>query len=207
MPGTLTRAAITTDHAAYAARRPAERSRMIPLRRSRRIRVGDMLSFSFENAATLEYQVQEMVFTERLTEPTHVDHELEIYGRMLPTSHSLVATMLVELTDPLTVKSELARLDGLQRSVRIEVERQGAQGSPWTARGEEIAGTDEDLPETSALVSVHMLRFRFGDAARDAFRDPAVGASLVVDHHGYADDTPISGDLRTALLADLTLAG
>jgi hypothetical protein len=202
MPVTLDPARITTDHAAYAATRTDERARMIAVRRGRRIRVGDMLAFAFENAETLAYQVQEMVFTERLTDPADVAHELELYERMLPDAHSLVATMLVELTDPATIKNELARLEGLQRSISLEI---GTGSDRLLVRGEEIPGPDEDPDVPSTLVSVHVLRFRLTDAARDAFRDPAVPALLVVDHEGYADDAPISGDTRTALLADLTL--
>jgi hypothetical protein len=202
MPATLDQAQINTDHADYAARRQAERARMIPIRRVRRVRVGDMLAFAFENAETLAYQVQEMVFTERLTTPAEVAHEIESYARLLPDSHSLVATMLIELTDPATIKSEFARLEGLQRSIRLEI---GRGDTTLAATGEEIAGPDEDPDTPSTLVSVHMLRFRFSDAARDAFRDPSVPVSLVVDHDGYADDAPVDGATRTALLADLAL--
>lgn len=202
MPSALDQTQFTTDHAAYAARRPAERARMIPVRRGRRVRVGDMLAFAFENAETLGYQVQEMVFTERLSELAEVAHEAELYGRMLPDSHSLVATMLIELTDPATIKGELARLEGLQRSIRLEI---GAGASALAVPGEEIAGPDEDPDAPSTLVSVHVLRFRLSDAARDAFRDPSVPAALLVDHEGYADDAPITGETRMALLADLTL--
>src|SRR5690242_20100574 len=115
MPRSLSFDDVTLDHEAYAERRPEERSRMIAVRRERKVRVGDMLSFSFENVETLAYQVQEMAYTERLSDPAELDHEIDLYGRMLPDSHSLVATMLVELTDPSTVKDELARLEGLQR--------------------------------------------------------------------------------------------
>ena len=174
---------------------------MIALRRERKIRVGDMLSFAFENTATLTYQVQEMVFTERLTDADQVAHELDAYGRMLPDSHSLVATMLVELTDPETVRDELARLDGLQQAIRLEI----GGANPYYVTAEEIAGLDEDPSQPGPLVSVHVFRFRFNAEARDAFRDPAQPVELVVDHPEYADAAPIAGAARTALIADLAL--
>jgi len=201
LSGSWNAASITVDHEAYAQRRPTDRSRLIALRRERRIRVGDMLSFSFENAATLTYQVQEMVFTERLIDPQDIEHELDVYGGMLPDSYGLVATMLVELTDPETVRDELARLDGLQRAVRLEV---GGE-NPYYVTAEEIPGPDEDPTQPGPLVSVHVFRFRFNAAARDAFRDPAQPVELVVDHPEYADAAPIAGAVRTALIADLAL--
>jgi hypothetical protein len=203
MSVTFSAASITLDHEAYARRRSEERTRLINVRRERRVRVGDMLSFSFENAETLLYQVQEMVFTERLGDPSELDHEIELYGRMLPDSHSLVATMLVELTDPDTIKDELARLEGLQHSVSIVV---GNPGASYRVSAEEIAGPDEDPDTPSTLVSVHVLRFRFTTAARDAFRDPAQPAELVIDHDEYSDGSAIDGATRTALLADLALS-
>jgi hypothetical protein len=201
LSGSWNAASITLDHEAYAQRRPAERSRMIAIRRERKIHVGDMLSFAFENTATLTYQVQEMVFTERLADAADVAHELDVYGPMLPDSHSLVATMFVELTDPETVRDELARLDGLQRAVRLEI----GGANPYYVTAEEIAGPDEDSAQPGPLVSVHVFRFRFNAAARDAFRDPAQPVELVVDHPEYADAAPITGALRTALIADLAL--
>lgn len=190
---------VITDHAAYTESRPELRQRMIPLRASRRVRVGDVLLFEFENAETLRYQVQEMVYTERLTEPAEVQHEVELYGRMMPSSHELCATMFIELSDTSAVRSELARLSGIQDAVSIEV-------GEHVVRSSELPGPDEDpkAPDRET-VSVHVLRFRFDDAARDAFRDPDVPARLVVDHAEYSDDTPITGETRLSLLADLAL--
>jgi hypothetical protein len=192
---------VVTDHAAYAESRAELRRRMIPLRAGRRVRVGDVLLFEFENVDTLRYQVQEMVYTERLTDPAEIQHEVELYGRMLPTSHELCATMFIELSDTSTVRAELARLAGIQDAVSIEV---GEHVVP----SYELPGLDEDPDATSReTVSVHVLRFRFDDAARDAFRDPEVPARLVVEHPEYSDDTPIDGETRLGLLADLALEG
>lgn len=189
---------VITDHEAYAATRPATRTRMIPIRAGRRVRVGDMLLFEFENAETLRYQVQEMVYTERLTDPGEIAHEIEVYSRLLPTSHSLAATMFVELDVLEAVRTELDRLEGIQRCVSLEI---GGE----VARAVEIPGPDEDPESPSATVSVHMLRFPLTDAQRDAFRDPSVPVELVVDHPEYSDGTPITGSARTSLIADLAL--
>ena len=195
----LSAADVVTDHAAYAESRPEVRRRMIPLRAGRRIRVGDLLMFEFENVDTLRYQVQEMVYTERLTDPAEIQREVELYGRMLPTSHELCATMFIELAETSTVRAELARLAGIQNAVTLEV---GEHVVP----SYELPGLDEDPDAPNReTVSVHVLRFQFDDAARDAFRDPEVPARLVVEHDEYSDDTPITGQTRLSLLADLTL--
>jgi hypothetical protein len=193
--------AIVTDPEAYLARRTAERDRMIPLRRTRRVRLGDRVVLEFENAETLQYQVQEMVFAEHVTDPAEVQHEVDAYGRLLPSSHELCATFLIELEDLDTVREELTRLAGLQHALSIRLD---SGEEALVAPGVELPGVDEDGPNPDT-VSVHFVRFRFDDATRDAFRDPEQPAYLVADHPEYAADTPISGDTRLALLADLSM--
>jgi hypothetical protein len=194
---TLSRDALVLDRRAYAERRAAERDRMIPLRRTRRVRLGDQLVLEFENADTLHYQVQEMLFTEGVTDEAEVAHELEAYSRLLPTSHELCATLFIELDDVATVRDELVRLTGVHHAISLDI-----AGSRATAT--EVPGPDEEGP-SEATFSVHFLRWRLTDEQRDAFRDPAVPASVVVDHPEYSDEAPITGETRLALLADLAL--
>jgi hypothetical protein len=201
----LTAAQITTDHQRYAELRAVERARVMPIRAERRILVGDMLAFEFENEDTLRYQVQEMVYVERITDPAEVAHEIELYGRMLPTSHELCATLFVELDQDADVRAELARLSGLQDSVGMEISSaDGSSTSRVTAV--ELRGLDEDLDRPSDTVSVHVVRFTLNADQRDSFRDPSVSVELVVDHPEYSESTPIVGATRLSLLADLTLS-
>jgi hypothetical protein len=188
---------LVLDRGTYAERRASERDRMIPLRRDRRLRLGDQLVCEFENAETLRYQVQEMVYAEGISDPLEAAAEVDAYARMLPTSHELCCTMFIELDDVRTVKEELARLNGVQHSLRIEL---GGESVP----GRELPGVDNDR-ESTTTASVHFLRFTFTDDQRDAFRDPTVPAALVVDHPEYSDEVPITGPTRISLLADLTL--
>ena len=197
MPRTLDREAVITDRQAYAQRRSDVRRDVMALRARRRLKAGDQLVLEFENAETLQYQVQEMVFAEGITDESAVAHEVAAYSRMLPTSHELCATLFIELDDVATVREELARLTGVQHRISIRV-------GDHTAPAEELPGPDEDGPSEHTY-SVHFLRFTFDDDARDAFRDPAVPAELVVDHEEYADSVPIGGDTRLSLLADLAL--
>lgn len=203
----LTATQITTDHHSYGERRAEERARVMPIRAERRVRVGDMLVFEFENLETLHYQVQEMVFVERITDPAEVAHELELYGRMAPNSHELCATMFVELEQDADVRAELARLSGIQDAVSLEIGPSAVdpEGLPSRAPAVELRGIDEDPERPSDTVSVHVVRFTLTDEQRDAFRDPQVPVELVVEHPEYAESTPITGPTRLSLLADLAL--
>ena len=201
----ISAAEITTDHHSYGERRSAERARMMPIRAERRVRVGDMLVFEFENAETLRYQVQEMVFVEQITDPAEVGHEIELYGRMAPNSHELCATMFIELDQDADVRAELGRLDGIQNAVSLEIGPSAAGSSTQSTRVQavELRGLDEDPDRPSDTVSVHVVRFTLSDDERDAFRDPQVPVELVVEHPEYAESTPITGATRLSLLADL----
>ena len=199
----LTAAQIITDHQRYAEIRSAERARLMPVRAGRRVRVGDLLAFEFENEQTLRYQVQEMVYVERITDPGEVGHEVELYGRMLPTSHELCATLFIELDQGSDIRAELARLRGIQDAVQLEIA--GPDG-PSVARATELRGLDDDLDRPSDTVSVHVVRFTLSDAQRDAFRDPDRPVELVVEHPEYSEGTAITGPTRLSLLADLAFS-
>src|SRR3954452_12996817 len=110
---------LVLDRQQYAEQRTADRDRMIPLRRERRIALGDQLVCEFENAETLRYQVQEMIYAEGISDPGEAAAEVDAYARMLPTSHELSCTLLIELEDVQTVREELDRLAGVQHALRI----------------------------------------------------------------------------------------
>ncbi|MHB2022443.1 MAG: DUF3501 family protein [Mycobacteriales bacterium] len=188
---------VITDRLAYAAVREQARDRMIKLRATRRVRLGDRLVAEFENAETLGYQVQEMVYVEGITNPAEVAAEIEAYSRLLPTSHSLTATLFVELDDVRTVRDELTRLRGIQHALSMQV------GSA-TVAATELPGPDEPGPAQETY-SVHFLRFLFDDESRDLFRDPQVPAELVVGHQEYCEQVPLGEATRRSLLADLSL--
>jgi hypothetical protein len=139
-----------------------------------------------------------MLVVESVTDPVEVAHEIEAYERLLPTSHSLTATFFVECDDIATAKDELLRLTGIQHAVSLHI------GELAPVLGVEIVGLDEDGPSVLTQ-AVHFLRFSLSDAARDAFRDPAVPVRLVVDHPEYRASGALSEGARLALISDLAL--
>lgn len=188
---------VLTDRGQYAQVRPGARDRMIELRARRRIRLGDRLLVEFENAETLAYQVQEMVYAEGITDPAEVRAEVAAYSRLLPNSHELAATLFVELDDARSAREELSRLRGIQHRLAVVV-------GEHRVSAVELPGPEEDGPAEETY-SVHFLRFRFDDESRDAFRDPDIQAKLAVEHAEYADEVPITGATRRSLLADLSM--
>lgn len=185
---------IIRDHSAYAAVRTNRRARIIPVRKARRVALGDLVGLEFENAQTLTFQTQEMVFVERLASDEEIDHEISAYSRMLPSSDSLVATFFIYIREPEAIKMQLQDLQGLHTSITINV---GDHAVPGVA----IPPSDEE--DDSQTVSVHVLRFTFAYDALEAFKDRSQPASIVVDHPRYSDDVKINEDLRDLLITDL----
>ncbi len=77
---------ITLDRDSYAAVRADARKRMLAIRRSRRVQLGQLIALEFENEDTLHYQVQEMVYAENITTRSGASEEIETYRRLLPTT-------------------------------------------------------------------------------------------------------------------------
>ncbi len=194
---TFTATDLVLDPTEYRRVRPELRARVIPIRAGRRVHVGDLICLEFENATTLSYQVQEMLFVEADFSPSAVAHEVSAYQRYLPTGSSLTATFFVEAEDVATVKDELHRLNGIQHSVWLTV------GPKHTVLGIEIPGPDEDGP-SQTTASVHFLRFELDQGARAAFLDPATPIGLQVSHPQYQASVLLPASTRAALASELT---
>jgi hypothetical protein len=180
----------------YASVRPSRRADAIARRRSRRLLLGELVAIEFENVDTLRYQAQEMLYVERVVDPTTAAAEIAVYERLLPTIGSVAATMLIEIQDPDRVRDELARLDGLHEAVRLEV---GSQRIP----GRDIPPPDEG--PTAHTVSVHFLRFELSPTLLDALRS-IEPARLVIEHAEYHAEAPLTPELIALLLGDVAVA-
>lgn len=195
MTATLSPADLVLDAEDYRRVRPERRSRMIPVRAGRRVHVGDLVTLEFENAETLAYQVQEMLFVEGDFSPGTVAHEVDAYRRYLPGPSHLVVTFFIEAEDVATVREDLLRLTGIQHAVSLEV-------GGTTVPGVEIPGPDEDGP-SEVTAAVHFLRFDLEPATRTAFLDPATPVRVRVDHPEYLARVDLPGPARRAASDDL----
>ncbi|HVW79395.1 MAG TPA: DUF3501 family protein [Mycobacteriales bacterium] len=178
---------------AYAQVRGERRAEAISLRRARRVRLGDIVMLEFENAQTLRYQAQEMLYVERVTDPAAAAAEVAVYDRLMPGGSTLTATMFIEIADPDRIRAELDRLDGLHDSVRLEV-------GGHTCRARDIPPPEEG--PSKHTVSVHFLGFDLSDEVLTALRSGAP-ARLFVDHPWYRTFADLDPELVRTLLSDL----
>jgi hypothetical protein len=185
---------INLDRDSYAAVRADVRRRMLAIRRSRRVQLGQMIALEFENVDTLHYQVQEMVYAENITTESGAAEEIETYRRLLPTPTSVSATLFLEFSDLATVHGDLDGVAGIQHLIRLHV------GDVVTA-AVDVPPPDEANEEQT--YSVHFVRFDLTEEQREGLANLTVPASLSVEHPSFQAAVPVPAELRAQLIVDL----
>ena len=179
----------------YAAERPAFRRRVMEHKRVRRLPIGPNATLHFEDRLTMQYQVQEILRTERIFEAMGIADELEAYNPLIPDGSNWKATFMIEFDDEDERRAALARLVGIENRVWATV------GGSAPVR----AIADEDLERTTddKTSSVHFLRFELSKRAAAAARDGAP-ISVGIDHREYEHRVdPVPDAVRASLAADL----
>jgi hypothetical protein len=179
----------------YARERPQFRERVLAHKRNRKVNVGPNTMWLFEDRLTVQYQIQEMLRTERIFEPEGIADELESYNPLIPDGHNWKATFLIEYPDALERKQALERLRGIEDRCWVRV-----QGfDPVYA----IADEDLERENETKTSAVHFLRFELNDAMALALR-AGKDLSIGIDHPSYRHALdPVASNVRAALVADL----
>jgi hypothetical protein len=107
---------------AYERSRAELRPAVMEAKRRRRVHVGGVLTFLFENTATIRYQVQEMVRAERMTREADIQHELETYNELLGARGELGCTLLIEIEDPAARDATLRAWLGLPAHLYLRLD-------------------------------------------------------------------------------------
>lgn len=191
--GPLTRASLLGLEQ-YAAERAAFRARLIAHKRDRAVALAPHARLAFEDALTIQYQVQEMLRAERIFEPAGIEEELAAYNPLIPDGTNWKATLTLEYEDVDERRRELARLRHVEHRIWARV-----------GNGERLfAIANEDLPRSNdeKTAAVHFLRFELPAASIAALR---AGSPLTmgVDHANLVSDVQVPDAVRASLLRDL----
>jgi TusA-related sulfurtransferase len=186
------------DLTAYEKAREAMRADVIELKKSRRVSVGDRITLLFENRATVLFQIQEMVRTERIVEETKIEDEVRTYNALIPDEGELSATLFIEIPGIARMSHDeqiaaVNRFQGLDRDAVFLV----LGDHRFAGRFEEGRTKEEKMS------AVHFLRFRLSTEAVRSLRDPARPALLVVAHPNYEARQELGSSVRAELLRDL----
>ena len=183
------------DLRAYERERNDFRSRVIEIKRRRRVHVGTVITLMFENRETVRLQIQEMARVEKLLTDEAIQTELDIYNPLIPEPGHLCATLFIELTSDDQMREWLPRLVGIERSFVLRL----ADGSEVRCRPE--AQHEEQLTREDATAAVHYVTFEFTpDQVAAASTGPV---TLVCDHPSYLEEVVLAGETVAELAADL----
>jgi hypothetical protein len=188
----ITRADIVATQV-FAAERAEFRRRLIPVKKQRRVEVGPFATFHFENYDTMWLQVQEMLHIEKGGE-AQIDGELEAYNPLIPQGRELIATLMLEIEDPVRRSALLLGLAGIEDCIAMEVAglRVGATPTEYEDR------TTSD-GKTS---SVHWVRFAFTSEQIAQFRSEEGRVVLEINHPNYGHMAILSPQTRAELAKD-----
>jgi hypothetical protein len=177
----------------YGVQRVGLRRELSALRATRRVEVGPFVTFSFECYRTIWHQIHEMLFIEKGGD-AQIDGELDAYNPLIPNGQELVATMLIEIEDPVRRAAMLAKLGHVEETIAFRIGALTATAEP--ERDEERTTADG---KTS---SVHFLHFPFSAEQIAAFRAPGAEVILSIGHPEYRHMTVLSEAARTVLAGD-----
>lgn len=179
----------------YARMRPEFRAKVIAHKKNRQLAIGEHATLYFEDALTMQYQVQEMLRLERMFEPELIQEELDVYNPLIPDGHNWKATFMVEYSNVDERRRALAKLIGIEKKVWMQVE--GCE------KVYPIANEDLDRETEDKTSAVHFMRFELTPQMIAAAK---AGATIRagIDHDQYREAVTVPPAVRESLVADLT---
>ena len=177
--------------------RRERRRQVTELKKQRRVEVGPFATFFFESYETMWHQVHEMLFIEKGGEE-QIEDELRAYNPLIPQGDELVATVMLEIEDPIRRKTTLARLGGIENCMYI-----GIAGAADQVRGVPEQNRENTREDDNKASSVQFVHFPMNAAQKAAFRTPGTQVLIGFDHPNYGHIAVMPEPVRAALAEDL----
>ena len=174
------------DYQTYADVRDDVRASIFEVKRPRRVHLGEHLTFLFENADTMRYQVQEMMRAEKIVREKDIQHEIDTYNELLGGPGELGCTLLIEIIGEAERDAKLRSWMDLVDGLYLRLDDGETVGASYDSRQ---IGEDR-------LSSVQYLKFDTGGrnpvGVGCRHSDPLIGQEVV-----------LTTEQRAALEADL----
>ena len=172
------------DYITYEEQREDIRNEVMAAKRSRRIHLGQYLTFLFENKETVRYQIQEMMRIEKIVKEADIKHEIDTYNQILGEPGNIGCTLLIEFNDKAEREVKLKELMGLPEKIYVVL-----------VNGAKVyAEYDPKQVGKDRLSSVQYLKF-----STKGVRPVAIG----VDHPFLKEEATLSSEQQTALKEDI----
>ncbi len=178
----------------YSSIKDEYRAKVMQHKKYRQVPIGDHATLYFEDALTMQYQIQEMLRLERIFEADAIQEELDVYNPLIPDGSNWKATFMVEYEDVEERKKALAKLTGIEDTIWVKV---GNFDKVFSIANEDLDRTEPD--KTSA---VHFMRFELTpEMVAAAKQGAAIRAGI--DHPAYKMEVELPQAKRDSLAADL----
>jgi hypothetical protein len=178
----------------YSEIRNEFRAKVMKHKENRRLAFNEHAVLYFEDALTMQYQVQEMLRIERIFEAEGIQQELDVYNTLIPDGSNWKATFMIEYTNVQERKEALAKLIGVENSIWIKVEE--------SQKVYAIANEDMDRATEDKTSAVHFMRF---ELTKDMITNIKVGLPIMfgIDHDLYKTEIIVAPKIQRALIIDL----
>ncbi|GLQ05187.1 DUF3501 family protein [Sneathiella chinensis] len=177
----------------YARIRKEHKTQLVALKKPRRVSVGPFATFYFENYATMWAQIHEMLYIEGGGEEQITD-ELTAYNPLIPNGSELVATLMLEIDDPVRRDYTLRQLGHIEEAVYLQINDEKI----YATAEQEVERTTPD-GKTS---SIHFLHFPLSEAQKRDFKISSSPIILGIEHANYGHMAMLGAATREALAED-----
>ena len=172
------------DFVTYEEQRDEVRESTMKIKKVRRIDVGGVLSFLFENKDTVLYQIQEMIRVERIVKEKDIQYEIKTYNEILGKTGELGCTLLIEIDDPAARDDKLTTWLDLPMYLYLKLEDETLIRPTF----------DERQIGDGRLSSVQYIKFNTKGIVPNA-----IGS----DHPLFKEETSLTTEQKKALSDDL----
>jgi len=177
----------------YKIKRKSLREKMVSRKKYRRVDIGPYVTMYFENKDTIIHQINEMVYIEDGGEE-QINDEILAYKSLVPNGRELVATVMVEIDNPLKRADFLAKMGGFEEQIFIKV-------NDTTIKGKAELDGDRTTADGKAS-SVQFVHFEFDDREIDFVKSNLEKVSITIDHENYRHSAMLNNDTVKELIDD-----
>jgi hypothetical protein len=179
----------------YSEKRAEFRKKVLEHKKTRNVALGEHATLYFEDALTIQYQIQEMLRIEKIFEADAINDELDTYNPLVPDGSNWKATFMIEYGDAEERAKVLATLGGIEDTVWVQVEGFDKVFA--------IADEDMDRNRDEKTSAVHFMRFELTADMTKVVKENK-GISMGIDYDGFDQlVSPIAESSRASLMNDI----
>ena len=166
---------------------------MVLRKKFRRVDIGPYVTMYFENKDTIIHQINEMVYIEDGGEE-QIHDEILAYKSLVPDGRELVATVMVEIDNPIKRAEFLSKMGGFEETINIKIHDKEIKGKA------ELDG-DRTTADGKAS-SVQFVHFEFDAKEIEFLKNNIEKVSITIDHENYRHSAMLNNDTVKELIED-----